>query len=193
MLHPSLLPRTPLPALVSIPPTQSLGATLDQPLVVVRFDKTKAYRAGEPRLLSAHFSRAANERPKARTLEPSSHGTFAAEAAVSGLIRIGPRLLDVLLDDLLSPAHHAAIVESVAIEQSQDARSDAHIRLHQLAVLVGLPQERRRVVPHGPVGIRTDCLQPVIVRWRHTSHEVSIGLAIAAVNEDAGLGISPDT
>jgi hypothetical protein len=38
---------------------------------------------------------------------------------------------------------------------------------------------------------RTDCLQPVIVRWRHTSHEVSIRLAIAAVNADAGLRITP--
>ena len=140
LLHPSLLPRTPPPPLVSIPPTQSLDASHDQPLAIVRFDKTKAYRAGEPGLLCPHFSRAANERPKARSLEPSSHRTFAAEAAVPGLIRIGPRLLDVLLDDLLSPAHHAAIVESLAIEQSQDARIDAHIRLHQLAVLVGLPQ-----------------------------------------------------
>ncbi|HEX5914392.1 MAG TPA: hypothetical protein VFY54_14800 [Rubrobacter sp.] len=49
-------------------------------------------------------------------------------------------MFDVLLDDLLSPSHHAAIVESVAIEQGEDVRSDAHVRLHQVAVLVGLPQ-----------------------------------------------------
>jgi hypothetical protein len=30
--------------------------------------------------------------------------------------------------------------------------------------------------------MRTDCLQPLIVRWGHTSHEVSIRVAIAAVN-----------
>jgi hypothetical protein len=52
------------------------------------------------------------------------------------------------------------------------------IRLHQLAVLVGLPQERGRVMAHGPIGMRTECLQPVIVRGRHTDHEVSIRLGI---------------
>ena len=41
---------------------------------------------------------------------------------------------------------------------------------------------QRGYVPHGPVGMRTDCLQPFIVRWGHTSHELSIRLAIAAVN-----------
>lgn len=67
-----------------------------------------------------------------------------------------------------------------------------HVRLHQVAVLVGLPQERRRVMPHGLIGMRTDCLQPVIVRWRHTRHEVSIRLAVAAVNADGVSESLPD-
>src|SRR5215216_3384300 len=104
----------------SITPPQSLHASLDQPLAIVRFDQSEADRAGEPGSFRPHVSRAADERPEGRTLEPGCHGTFAAEAAVPGLVRVGPRLLDVLLDDLLSPAHHAAIVESVAIEQSKD-------------------------------------------------------------------------
>ena len=35
---------------------------------------------------------------------------------------------------------------------------------------VGTPSRE----PHGLIGMRTDRFQPVIVRWRHTSHEVSI-------------------
>src|SRR4029453_14820477 len=94
---------------------------------VLPVTKAKACRGGEPRLLCPHVNRAADERPEARTLEPGCHGTFAAEAAVPGLVRIGPRLFDVLLDDLLSSPHHAAIVERVAVEQGEDVRSDAHV------------------------------------------------------------------